>query len=451
MNIIVLFSTGCYLYAVTRFDVIESSVSQAYVRACTRGRESHLVHLAERGNDAHRRILSQNTELDADMLRWTESICKTPRSSAPPYPLRECVVAYHSDDEDDEDATRESIRDPTTSSRIYPEDALTVVYRFTSTLPRNSGDTHTDETMFEFEDEQKELDVPRTYICTVLLPGTPVHRSSGPSSTSRAIARRAACYKVCKELAKMGLLDYRLFPLPSMSEAKNEAGLELSSDKTGARSYLRKQPDFWISAGSTSTTFLYPIVVSDYLDLTMRPHSPFLILTRQPLPDLPSLKLFFAGVSATVNFKRGAPFQVDDTYLTDLHLYTIRLVRLISNKPYTCSKADMVYFFAPLTVKWDSLEGNGFVLPNVVDHIPWDLVSFAGGKFIVPLEDGTLENMEQDIQDAVIQDRWVEFTRRYDAIRMRPDLTPLSKPPDSLVREFSSGRNPLNFPHCYVA
>jgi endoribonuclease Dicer len=236
----------------------------------------------------------------------------------------------------------------------------------------------------------------------------------------------------------MGLLDYRLFPLPSMSETKNETDIELSSDKAaGTRSYLRKQPDFWISAGSTSTTLLYPIVISDYVDKAMRPHSPFLLLTRQPLPDMPSLNLFFAGVLATVNFKRGAPFQVNDTYLTDLHLYTIRLVRLICNKPYTCSKADMLYFFAPLTVKWNSLGGNSFVLPNVADHIPWNLVSFAGDKFIVPLKGGTVEDMEQDIQDAVIQDRRLEFTRRYDAVRVRPDLTPLSKPADSPVREFS--------------
>jgi endoribonuclease Dicer len=351
--------------------------------------------------------------------------------------LWECV-AHHSDDEDDDDSTREFLRDPTTGSRIYPEDATTVVYRFASNVSRNGESVNVEQTLFEFEDEQEEFDMPRTYTCTVLLPETPVHRTSGPPSTSRAIARRAACYKVCEELAKIGLLDYRLFPLTSNLEAKNEAPVDSSSDKGGTIGYLRKQPDFWINTGSTSTVFLHPIIISDYADEAMQPHSPILILTRQALPDLASFKLFFGGVPATVNFKRAAPFQLNDTRLTDLYLYTVRLVRIITNKPYICPMANMVYFFAPLTVMWTSLKDNGTVLPNVAEHIPWDLVSLAGDKFLVPLKGGTIEDMEQDVKDSVIQDRWVEFTRRFDAIRMRPDLTPLSKPLDSPVREFVS-------------
>jgi endoribonuclease Dicer len=349
------------------------------------------------------------------------------------------VAPHRSDDEDDGDSTPKFLRDPTTSSRIYPEDATTVVYRFASNVPRHGEGINTEQALFEFEDEQKEFDMPRTYICTVLLPETPVHRTSGPPSTSRAIARRMACYKVCEKLAKIGLLDYRLFPLPPNLEAKSEAAVDSSRNKGGTRGYLRKLPDFWMNTGLTSTALFYPFIISDYADEAMRPHSPFLILTRQPLPDLASFKLFFAGVSATVNFKRGAPFQLNDTRLTDLFHYTVRLVRIISNKPYVCSMADMVYFFAPLTVKWTSLKDNGTVLPNVVEHIPWDLVSLAGDKFVIPLKGGTLADMEQDIKGAVIQDRYVEFTRRYDAVRMRPDLTPLSKPLDSPVREFVSG------------
>lgn len=421
-----------------RFDVIDSPVSQAYVRACTRGRESHLVHLAERGNEIHRRILFQITHLDAKMLRWTESICNTLQSSVPPYKLRECVASYHSDDDDDDDLTREFLRDPTTSSRIYLEDATTVVYRFSSKLSCDGEGVNAEQTLFEFEDERKAFDMPHKYVCTVLLPETPVHRTSGPPSISRAIARRAACYKVCESLAKTGLLDYRLFPLSSNLTAKNEPALDLSNDKGGARSYIRKHPDFWINTGSKSTELLYPIIISDYADEAMQPHSPFLILTRQPLPVLASFKLFFAGVSATVNFKRGAPFHPIDIHLTNLYLYTVRLVRIITNKPYACPMANMMYFFAPLTVKWSSLKDNTIVLPSVVEHIPWDLVALAGNKFAVPLKNGTLGDVEQDIKGAVIQDRWVEFTRRYDAVRMRPDLTPLSKPLDSPVRVFTS-------------
>jgi len=394
--------------------------------------------MAERANETHRRILCQTTHLDANMLRWTESICNVPYSSVPPYMLRECVDRYHSDDEDD-GGKREFLRDPTTSCRIYLEDATTVVYRFASNLVPDGEGVKAGQTLFEFEDNQKEFGVPRTYICTVLLPGTPVHRTSGPPSTSRAIARRAACFRVCEELAQLGLLSYRLFPLPSTLEVKDEAVVHSSNDKGGTRGYLRKQPDFWMNTSLTSTALLHPMIIfTGYADGAMQPRSPFLILTRQPLPDLASFKLFFAGIPATVNFQRGASFRLNNTRLHDLYLYTVRLCRVISNKPYVCSMDNMVYFFAPLEPKWTSAGDNDTFLPNVVEHIPWDLVSLAGDKFVVPLKGSTLADMEQDIEDAVIQDRWVEFTRRYDAIRLRPDLTPLSKPLDSPVSEFVS-------------
>ena len=44
-----------------------------------------------------------------------------------------------------------------------------------------------------------------------------------------------------------------------------------------------------------------------------------------------------------------------------------------------------------------------------------------------------LQTLIADTEDAVIQDRWAEFTRKYYCIRMRPDLNPFSKPEDSLV------------------
>jgi endoribonuclease Dicer len=231
--------------------------------------------------------------------------------------------------------------------------------------------------------------------------------------------------------------------LPSNAEAKGDGATDPLSDKGGTRGYLRKQPDFWINTGSACNGLLYPMIIfSDHIEAGMQPRAPLLIFTRQPLPDLASFKLFFAGVPATVNFKRGAPYQPDDTRLHDLYLYTVRLCRIISNKPYVCSMADMVYFFAPLTLKWSTLKESDAVLPNVVEHIPWDLVSLAGEKFAVPLRSSTLADMEQDIKDAVIQDRWVEFTRRYNADKMRPDLTPLSKPLDSPVREVYSRQEP---------
>lgn len=46
-----------------------------------------------------------------------------------------------------------------------------------------------------------------------------------------------------------------------------------------------------------------------------------------------------------------------------------------------------------------------------------------------------LRTSSEAVHDLIVQDRSVEFTRRYYVARLRRDLTPLSKPEDSAVCE----------------
>jgi endoribonuclease Dicer len=418
--------------------MFESQVSHAYVRACTRGRESHLVHMMERNNEVHRHTLTKITQLDTDMLRWTETLAASPHSSIPPCTLQETGRRYPSDSEDDD--TTVFIKDPTTSGRIYLQDATSVIYRFASSMVSQNIGMTPGERLFKFDHERKEFGAPRTYICTVLLPGTPANGVSGSPSTSRAHARRSACYRACEEFLMAGILDYRLFPLrfdplDDIQLAESLSSQNFLDKKTsGTRLYPRKQPEFWTNTESASLTLLYPtIILTNDPEGSSQPRTPFLIITRESLPDLASFNLFCSTVPTRIDFRRGAAFWVDANRLHDLHLYTVRLSRVVSNKPYACDMAKMVCFFAPLTRKYMSAMPN-VTLPSVVEFIPWDLVALAGRDYAIPLMTGSFEELQHDVEDAVIQDRWVEFTRRYDAVRMRPDLTPLSKPLDSPVR-----------------
>lgn len=122
-------------------------------------------------------------------------------------------------------------------------------------------------------------------------------------------------------------------------------------------------------------------------------------------------------------------------------MYTSRLTRVITNRPYECETEKIVCLFAPLEARKviPSLKrGETFAsLPSVVEFVPWELVALAGRDYAVPLKASSPEELEKDMEDAVIQDRWVEFTRRYSVVRTRRDLTPLSKPTDSPVCSMS--------------
>jgi endoribonuclease Dicer len=436
-------------------------VSYAYARARSRGRDSHLIHMVERGNDVHRRVMSDIARLDPRMQQWVDSVVDSPGSTSPPSSLSETPDPYRSDSDDEDDEADTFVKDPTTSGRIQAHNATTVVYRFAASLQSSSEDMIPSRPLFEFQQIRGQNGARNSHVCTVVLPpGGPIRTVSGPPYPTQSAARRVACLLVCEELFYKGHLDYKLFPRPppvsvrqqresyvspammeeqsDIEDEEDNSSAPLSKAKhAGTRSYTRRRPDFWTNAAIMHEKYIYPTIIStDHQDDPHRLYQPLLILTRLPLPSIDSFKLFFAGIPSNVHFQPAARFQVDEEQLQLLHRYTVRICRVVANKPFICKPENLTYFIAPLGSTWnpDGEKPRGtWELQDVAGHIPWDLVSEAAANWVVPLKRESLESLTEDIQDVVIQDRWVEFTRRYDAIMVRPDLNPLSKPADSPV------------------
>jgi endoribonuclease Dicer len=400
--------------------------------------------MVERGNDIHRRILSRITNLDADMLRWTEVLCNSPGSSAPPQSLRETINPYHSESDGEDEGEQggtsgEYIQDPTMGGRIYLQDATTVVYRYASRM-QSQGTTN--RRLFEFEDIHKEFGIPRAHICSIDLPGTPINRVSGDALPSKAEARRSACFKACEKLYKLGLLDCQLVPLPYNLRAQHEYERNKNLEKdcfpeikqSGTRSYRRKLPTFWKNILTAIPSVLYPTIVYT-ASPSEGPNSfgPIVILTREPLPSLHPFRLFFSGIPIYIHFQKALPIQVDETRIKDVHAYTVRICRTIMNKALVCDLEEAAYFFLPLPTDWRPSFENDMKIPDIVEIIPWDLVSLAGQHWAVPIKRTSADDLVTDLQDAIVQDRFIEFTRRYKVAKLRTDLTPLSKPTDSPV------------------
>ncbi|GJJ07506.1 hypothetical protein Clacol_001708 [Clathrus columnatus] len=429
----------------------KSQVSYAYSRARSRGSESHLIHMAERGNDVHRRILSEISMLDNSMQKWIESITENPESSVPPSVLKETSDPYRSDSDDDEEG--DFVQDPTASGRIYAHDATTVLYRFLATFLSNDHEVTTRRPLFEFQ-QLRGHGARNMHICTVLMPsGFPIKTISGPPYPIPSAARRAACLRTCEELFNRGYLDYKLFPRPpSVTVRQQRVGYVSSSmveditddeddalqhkqKASGTRTYSSRKPDFWTNTSNLFNGRLYPTVIDiDFGTKATGEYGSLLFLTRLPLPRFNGFRLFLDGVSCNVCLTSAAPFEVDQEQLQLLHKYTLRLCRTISNKPFAASLEETSYFLAPLTSapKNTKYASQGmWDMPNVSDYIPWESVIAATKNWAVGLRRESTEALNADILDAVIQDRWVEFTRRYYTVSLRLDLNPMSKPEDS--------------------
>jgi endoribonuclease Dicer len=436
IRFVFLFCARCRLIIeLISYDLFEGDVSYAFIRSRTAGQGSHLVHMLERNNDGHRHILLSNSVLQhPDMIRWANILRCCPASAAPP---RSLLPPRHSEGPDgaDEEPSELCLNEPIAGGRICLRDAATVVYRLASTASANPFPYP----LFEINSQSSTSNESPVYTCTVILPGTPAHNVTGQPCSSIAHARRSACYRVCAKLAEMGLLEPDVFLLPSRTTSRAQTSERI--DKTqhsnsalyvGVQVYPRKPPAFWSNPTGTVTS-LYPTVIVLHGSHQL-PYAPILLITRRPFSKFDPFRLFFSGSPATIQTYKGAPFTLDSEKILALHMYTLRLCRAVANKAFICPLEDMPYFLAPLPASWTAPDRIGrWELLDVRDHIPWKLVALGALSWSVPLKYGRAEEVAEDIEDAVIQDRTTELTRRYDVLRVRADLSPLSHPEDSPV------------------
>ncbi|KAH9894228.1 ribonuclease III [Cubamyces lactineus] len=414
------------------FNLFEDHLTYAYCHARSKGRHSHLVHMIERGNNEQRRVLNHVETIDADLRGWIAGFAQGSTNAIPPRSLYMSLDPRVDDGAEGED--QEYMLDPTTSACLYKPDAEAAFYRFVATFEQQAvWNQGTSSISLEENDSTR-------YRCTVTPPkGIGIPDIVGPSCFTKAQAKREALYRACQECVRMGYMDYRHFPQPPWysddphSEARGSAQeVQTANTSAGTHGYPRKSPDFWANSSKYPVSTLYPtVVVPD--SLGGESHAPVVILTRAPLPQIPNFLLFFAGARATAHFYKGAPFEASPVQLQALRGYTIRVVRSLTNKPFDCPAESLLCFFAPLAPSWQPLSGApGFLGAQlrVGEHIPWDSVQLTADYFAVPLW-SSLTSLDDSARDAVVQDRNVEFTMRHFLVKVRHDLTPLSKVDDS--------------------
>ncbi|KAJ7068184.1 hypothetical protein C8F01DRAFT_1050127 [Mycena amicta] len=405
---------------VIRFDLFDGLPSYAFLWGLTAGKESHLVHMVERSNRRHLHILAAPSKQNPDLIRWIALMNSRHASAVPPTPLDPNFLEP-SDDEDEEYAEPTPIVEPVTGGTITPQDSTAVVYRLSS----HSKETHFPSPLFEFHVEAR-ANASSLYTCTALLPATLAHGITGQPCSSKAHARRSACYNVCVQLWRAGLLQPDAF---LVGNNRSMSSQEKTQDSQHVRVHVHpcKMPDLWARVPSHDCLLFPTVMTVGGWDQD----APIILLTRDPLPIFPSFNLFLSGTPAKIETHKCSPFLVDPDRLVLLQSYTLRICRAVANKPFTCSLESMPYFLAPLPLRWMPGRPQPWKLPDVADAIPWDLVAQAAESWCMPLEYGNAEDVAADIADAVILDRAVELTRRYEALRVRPDLSPLSHPEDS--------------------
>ncbi|KZT58796.1 ribonuclease III [Calocera cornea HHB12733] len=407
-----------------------------------------LLILTEKGNQRDMRALATHSR-----KRRRESISSV--SSESPFSRNRSRTTDSADEEEDE---RPYIVVPGSSTamsaRVYPEEAPQLLMRYISIK---------EKAPLTLNAEYRAVDENNRYFeCTIhFLPSAGMEDVKSEACPSKAASRRRAAYLACEELNRRGLLGDLVAQakrkLKSLTRAERpsifdgEVGVALEKKmakernkrERGSKLYPRKKLDFWQDSLLHPDSPLYPLIIHlDTGDMVLPDtYRTLCVLTRVPLPPIRPFELFFPELNKSPDQAIAAPvmvkllpcksFHVPPERASDVHRYTIRLVRSATSKQFFCLSDQMVYYFLPMKAGWTLPTGSvGEALtPAIDDAIDWgDVETAASQNGWLPLD---RRNLEDEIKDAIIQDREMEFTRKYRPIRVRHDLTPLSKPEDS--------------------
>lgn len=381
-----------------------------------------IVYLAEHGNDVRKNSMGSPSQYP------TQALAALDVDSACP------DVAMT----DDEDEKLEFVYEPATGKRIEARLAPLALQRYLDwiqklLLPDDSDKPAPWCTLESLGDQGPilHLNIPPK----LPIPG-PLRRLA---DRCREGATPRQCLTTCKQLFDAGLLkDEFFFAHGEIDDAAVSpmAGHEVkkANQSASTRCYLRKQPTFWSRALQSTSSHIYPLVISIDSDdssakFQSQPYGSLLILTRLPLPNFEAFPVFCDGNKAFVRLRQGAPFTLDEEKQEALLRYTLRLARALTNKPLECSAAEILYYLAPLDDGWCSTPSDSppWRPQEVHRYIAWNRVAEAAERWAVKLtpDDGTLT--EEAVQDCVIQDRAVEFTNRHYVLKLRRDLSPHSE------------------------
>ncbi|KAH6605436.1 endoribonuclease dicer [Trichoderma cornu-damae] len=399
---------------IIRFDLYMSAIQYIQSKGRARQKSSLYVSMVEEGNVEHMRRL-QRAARDTYALRKFCSSLPEDRK-VQDFVVEPELLASH------EQATRETYTIAETGARLTFITSLEVLARFASSFLGNNGDG------------LRQLEyivnpVGKKFIARVVLPdASPVKNVSGELQQSKQLARCSAAFRACMQLIKKRYIDGHLQPtfskkLPELRTVR----LAIPSDEKSEYE-MRIKPDFWTSClGPEPPSTLYRTVITlDQPAALGRQSRPLILLTRKPLPDIPSAPLFFGrGQGSAVRFSNSqAPFEASPQEVEALAGFTLRLFAHAFSKEYDAKPHEIPYFVAPSDISSDRVKET---------EIDWGVVHRVRENERLHWEDAPSEFFK----DRLAIDPW-DGSRKFILNGVNEDLKPSDPTPKDVPQPKSS-------------
>ncbi|KAL2189647.1 hypothetical protein L209DRAFT_722470 [Thermothelomyces heterothallicus CBS 203.75] len=397
--------------AIIRFDLNDTLIQYIQSRGRARQEGSVYVHMVESGNLEHRRKLAQNQQSEDALRKFCEAMPEdrklTGNNFNMDYFLRK-------------EKGQRQYTVPETGAKLNYRQSLVFLAAFAASLPHPPGVSLTADYLV--------LPVPGGFQCEVTLPdSSPIRNATGRVHGSKAVAKCSAAYEMCLKLIKANYLDRHLRPtFTKQLHAMRNARLAVSAKKK-ERYNMRVKPEIWSAVGEPVELYALALTLSDPTVLG-RPSSPLLLLTRQPVQEIPSFPLYFGSnrFSAVRCVPVPGSLELDDRQIQGLAAFTLAVFKDVFSKEYEATAAQLPYFIAPTKLEHSS----GFTAadgPSCL--VDWATISFVGENEHIRY---TFDELDDFFRDKYVCDPY-DGSRKFFLRRRRHDLRPTDPVPEGVV------------------
>ena len=328
---------------VVRFDLYTTTIQYMQSRGRARMKDSVYAHMLEEGNFDH----ASRKDFVIDSAEYLKNYCLSlpgDRILGKGTKLAQLLAR---------DAANQSFQ--TESGAICNStNCLVILSRYASSL-NHLGVSEPEDIISPDSYEEIILDdAVAQFQYKVRLPTTEQSRVKGAVGGPRqnkALAKRSAAFNCIVRLRHEKLLDENLNSIFHAVKPDNlNARLAVSGKKEGYD--MKIKPDFWqLQLGSVPDILHAAILHINPAQRLANDLAPLVILTRQPLPDIPSFPVYLEdGVEGSFTVQKlQHSFTVDEVGLDLLNCYTTNAVFAdVFNKVYEKDSTQCGYWLAPL-------------------------------------------------------------------------------------------------------
>lgn len=395
---------------IIRFDLYNTLIQYIQSRGRARQAGSEYIHMVEKLNPVHQQKVMETKAHEDALRKFCEMLPDDRKLTGNDYDMEYFLR---------KDKGQKQYVVPETGAKLNFRRSLVCLAAFVASLP------HPPETSLTAE--YVVTAVAGGFRCEVMLPSaSPILNAIGDVYPSKATAKCSAAFELCMKLIEGKYLDEHLHPVytkqrPLMGNAR----IGVSSHKKGEYN-MRIKPEIWSSLGQPTRLYVMALSLAQPEKLG-RLSLPLLLLTRHPIPQVPSFPLFFGPGRSSEACCTPVPgsIEVDDLKLDLLASFTLRIYDDVFSKKYAATAVQLPYFLAP-SMKDHDFDFSKGIAENLLN---WEWMRFVLENEVTDYDFGAKDNF---FQGKFIVDQW-DGSRKFISLKRRHDLRPTDQVPEGVV------------------